>query len=86
MFFSLTKDLIRFMQTVTFDFLEASETVSFRYGYLVPGDVLFIPAGSILLEKSVVADNIMLRVASPIMSSDVVDSCIFNASIKKSLG
>ncbi len=81
-----TKDLIHFMQRVTYEFLENSVLPSFRYVYMIPGDVMYVPPGSILLEKACVGDNILLRVPSTLMSSDVVDSCIFTCSARKNLG
>ena len=78
---------MRFMQTVGEDFLRENLPVNFRYECIIPGDVLYVPAGSIVMEKSVVANNVMLRVPSPLLSSSTIDSVIFASGITpKSLG
>ena len=78
---------MRFLQTAREDFLRENLPVNFRYECIIPGDVLYVPAGSIVMEKSVVANNVILRVPSPLLSSTAIESVIFTSGIApKSLG
>ncbi|CAL1170490.1 unnamed protein product [Cladocopium goreaui] len=83
----MIKDIMRFLQTAREDFLRENLPVNFRYECIIPGDVLYVPAGSIVMEKSVVANNVILRVPSPLLSSTAIESVIFTSGIApKSLG
>lgn len=42
-------------------------TSTFRYGYITQGDLLWIPSGHIMVEKAVVAHNLILRVPSTLL-------------------
>lgn len=60
--------------------------LSFRYGYISPGDVVYVPAGAMVMEKAVVADNVTIRVLTPLLSTDLVDFVLFACGTQKTLG
>ena len=45
------------------------ELATFRIAEVVPGDILFVPAGYLLIEQTMTATNIGLRVSSGIMTN-----------------
>ena len=71
------QDVLMFLQNISADFVEENMPLNFRYSCVVPNDVLYVPAGSILLEKSVLADNVFCRVALPLLTSDLIESVLF---------
>ena len=74
------QDIVQFLLEASGSFVEQFMPASFRYGYVQPGDILYVPGGSLLIEKAVVNDNIVLRVPSPLISTSMVDSVIFACS------
>ena len=77
----LMQDLVRFMMTVPGDFMQENMPAHFRYVYVMPGDIVYVPGGSMLMEKCVISDNIVLRVPSPLVTQDAVDSIRFSAAV-----
>lgn len=60
--------------------IESKKPKTFRYGYIAPGDVLYLPVGSIIIEKAVQADNVFVRVQIPLITDDLVDGALFLCS------
>ena len=55
---------------MTPDLYEAQRLKTFRSGYISPGDLVYIPAGTIFCEKAVGGHNLALRCVSVLMTSD----------------
>ena len=75
------QDLVRFLMTVPGGFMQENMPAHFRYVYVMPGDIVYIPGGSMLMEKCVSSDNIVLRVASPLVTQDSADSIRFSSAV-----
>lgn len=52
---------------------------TFKSIYVQSGDIVYLPAGSIVCEKAVGAHNVMLRAYTTVLSDDISDSCMFIA-------
>lgn len=50
------------------DLVNDGKMMSFRFSYIVPGDIVYIPYGSMVCEKAVGMNNVAMRVPSLIMS------------------
>lgn len=75
------QDILRFLQIIDANFVEENMPLNFRYSCVVPNDVLYVPAGSILLEKSVLADNVFCRVSLPLLTAELIDSVLFSNGV-----
>ena len=48
----------------------ADQFESLRHGYIIPGDVVYVPAGHIFVEKALQANNVSLRATSLLITHD----------------
>lgn len=56
---------------------------SYKFAYVQPGDVVYIPAGAIVCEKAVGGHSLVLRAYSTLPSLDNSDGCMFLAGAGK---
>ncbi len=59
--------------------LDDRAPTSLKFIYVQSGDIVYLPAGTIVCEKAVGAHNIMLRAHTTVLSDDTADSCMFIA-------
>ena len=71
------EDLQKWFQALSADDINSMKPMTFRSCYVTPGDLVYLPAGMLVTEKSVQADNLVLRVTSTFMSEDQADSTLF---------
>ena len=56
---------------------------SYKFAYVQPGDVVYIPAGAIVCEKAVGGHSLVLRSYSTLLSVANTDGCMFLAGCGK---
>ena len=59
--------------------VEAFSPRTFAQTYVQPGDILYLPPGSLTCEKAVTQHNLLLRACSTLISVDCVQSCLLVA-------
>ena len=53
-----------YLENLTAENVNSGRFSTLAHGYIVPGDVVYIPFGAILCEKAVACSNVSLRVSS----------------------
>lgn len=63
--------MMAFVQEFSADMYEKYQPDSLRWGYVIPHDIIWIPFGAVMVEKSTGAcNNLTLRVPSPFLESE----------------
>ena len=74
------EETLQFLQSLDAETVNLGQLKSIRHGFLVAGDVMYIPPGALLVEKAVGATNIALRTASMVLAQDSSSSTLLIAA------
>lgn len=67
-----------FFQNMSADDIKSAPT-TYRYTYVQQGDVIYLPAGTLMCEKAVGGHSLVLRSYSTLISQKNADGCMFLA-------